>query len=179
MLTQTGTQRIEVIIRKDASGIQGANSKSAEQATSEAEQGDPLSRKKAYRRERIVKTNAAHIVGAARQIGMQIWQYSVSGIGLVTGDQALQQHYQRSWEVFQDTTGFATNIAMGMVYGAWGGPVGIAIGGLIAATTSAVSLGTKYEGRQREYNYKMFKENNAIEYRRARANINLTSGRLR
>lgn len=179
MLTQSGTQRIEVIIRKDASGIQGANTKNADQATTEVQQGDGTSRYSQNRRERIIKTNATHILAAGRQIGMLAWQYTVSGKGIQTGDEALQQHYQRSWEVIQDTTGFAANIARGMVFGAWGGPMGVAVGGLIAATTSAASLGVKYSSRRREFNYKVFKENNAIEYRRARANINMTNGRLR
>ena len=45
--------------------------------------------------------------------------------------------------------------------------------------TSGVSLAVKYAGREREFNYKVFKENNAIEYQRARASINMTTGRLR
>ena len=32
---------------------------------------------------------------------------------------------------------------------------------------------------KRDFNYKVFKENNAIEYQRARASISLTTGRLR
>ena len=68
---------------------------------------------------------------------------------------------------------------MGGVYGAWGGPIGSAIGAGLGAIQSGLSLAVKYAGREREFSYKVFKENNAIEYRRARASINLTTGRLR
>ena len=68
---------------------------------------------------------------------------------------------------------------MGAIYGAWGGPVGAVLGVAFAGLTTASSIGMKYMQREREFNYKQFKENNSIEYRRARASINLTTGRLR
>ena len=68
---------------------------------------------------------------------------------------------------------------MGAVYGAWGGPIGAVLGATFGAISSATSIGVKYAGREREFNYKVFKENNAIEYQRARASINMTTGRLR
>jgi hypothetical protein len=69
--------------------------------------------------------------------------------------------------------------AMGALSGVQGGPWGIAIGALAGAATSAISIGEKYLTRERDFNYKVFKENNAIEYQRARASISLTTGRLR
>ena len=68
---------------------------------------------------------------------------------------------------------------MGAVYGAWGGPIGAILGATFGAISSGASTAVKYLGREREFNYKVFKENNSIEYQRARASINLTTGRLR
>jgi len=68
---------------------------------------------------------------------------------------------------------------MGAVYGAWGGPIGAIIGATLGAVSSSVSIGLKYAAKKEEYNYKAFKENNAIAYQRARASISLTTGRLR
>ena len=180
MVTQQGTQRIEVIIRKDSSGLQGAKSKTADEFASDGgSSGNTRTRKDKWRRARMIKTNATHAVSAGLQLWNMAFSFSIGGIGMQTGDQALEQHYRRTWEVVEDTTGFAMNVARGAIFGAWGGAPGIVIGTLIAAATSSASIGLKYENRQREFNYKIFKENNAIEYKRARANINMTNGRLR
>lgn len=68
---------------------------------------------------------------------------------------------------------------MGAVYGAWGGPVGAVMGATIGAISTSASIGFKYLNREREYSYKIQKEENAIEYKRARAQTSLTNGRLR
>ena len=86
---------------------------------------------------------------------------------------------ERRFEIVQDATNFASSVAMGAAYGSAGGPYGAAIGAVLGAVSSGVSLAFKFAGRQRDFEYKVFKENNAIEYQRARASINLTTGRLR
>ena len=90
-----------------------------------------------------------------------------------------QENVQRRFEIVKDVGGFASSVAMGAVYGAWGGPIGAVLGATFGAISSATSIGAKYAGREREFNYKVFKENNSIEYQRARASINMTTGRLR
>ena len=178
MLVQRGTQRIEVIVRKDSSGLVGANEKGADEQQN-AETSNASGGTRPSRMRRILLTNATHALATARQVGLTALHYVIGGIGYESGDQALQDRIQRNWEIVEDVSGFASNMARGAVFGAWGGPIGFVAGITFAAITSASSLGAKYKGRQREFNYKVFKENNAIEYRRARANINLTNGRLR
>ena len=68
---------------------------------------------------------------------------------------------------------------MGAASMSWAGPVGMIIGGSLGAISSGASIGAKYASRRRDFSYKIFKENNAIEYQRARASINYTTGRLR
>ena len=105
--------------------------------------------------------------------------FYVGGLGNKYGDQAYQEQVERQMEIFNDVSGFLGSTAMGALSGVQGGPWGIAIGALAGAASSAISIGEKYATRERDFNYKIFKENNAIEYQRARASISLTTGRLR
>ena len=82
-------------------------------------------------------------------------------------------------EIFEDFSSIATSIAGGAMMGKFGGPTGIFFGVVLGAVRSVMNIGYKYAEREREYNFKVFKQENAIEYKRARANINLTFGRLR
>lgn len=184
MLYQQGTQRIEVIVRKEGGS---ADTNSKEKSTDEVggNEGEKTWRtsifgsEKPERIHRVLKTNLTHAWAVTQQVGQLALQYWVGGIGYQNGDQALQDNISRKIEIYKDATGFASSVGMGVLYGSWGGPIGAIFGGLFGAISSGSSLAVKYQSRQREYNYKVFKENNAIEYQRARANINLTAGRLR
>ena len=123
--------------------------------------------------------NITHGLSVAKQIGTGAVNLAISQIGNENGDQALQQSVSRQMEIFQDTTNFASSVGMGIAFGATGGVPGMIMGGVFAALSSGSSLLFKYLGREREFNFKEFKENNAIEYQRARASISLTTGRLR
>jgi hypothetical protein len=177
MLYQKGTQRIEVIVRKDATESGAMEKEVSDQKQSVGSNGKKSASDR--RRKRIIVTNTTHALSAIKQISSLSLQYYVSGIGIRSGDQAMQDQVGRTLEKITDTTNVASNVARGMVFGAWGGIVGIAVGALTAAATSAASLGVKYGGRGREYNFKIFKENNAIEYNRARSGTNIFNGRLR
>ena len=72
-----------------------------------------------------------------------------------------------------------SSIGIGATDGSAGGAAGALIGATIGAVSASVSLIVKYAGKFRDYDAKMFKEENAIEYRRARAQVSLTTGRLR
>lgn len=187
MLYQQGTQRIEVIVRKEGgTGVVGAKevpSTDAGGKGGEAKNGGLLSTltgsSSPARQYRVIKTNLTHMVATAKQVGFQTATYYLSGTAQRTGDQSLQQSVMRQMEIVKDTTGLASSVVMGAVYGSWGGPIGTAIGAVLGATTTAVSTAIKYADRNRDFNFKRFKQDNAIEYQRARANINLTTGRLR
>ena len=185
MLYQTGTQRIEVVVRKESGGIVGAKQEQAENVGGQGGDGkkslwaaltgssDP------NRQYRVAKTNLTHMVAMAKQIGFQAYTYRMTGVGMRSGDQALQESCMRQLEIYKDVTGVASSVVMGAVYGSWGGSLGTIIGVGLGAIGSGISTALKYANRDREFNFKRFKEDNAIEYRRARANINLTTGRLR
>lgn len=182
MLYQKGTQRIEVIVRKEGGGsVAGAN---------ETDTDDVGGKKTTWRTslfgteskkriKRIVKTNTTHSLAVTKQVLDLGIEYTVGGIGYKSGDQALQDSVSRQVEIFKDTTNIASSVAMGALYGAWGGPIGSILGASFAAISTGMSTALKYKSRERDYDYKIFKEQNAIEYNRARAGINLTNGRLR
>ena len=186
MFFQQGTQRIEVVVRKD-SGYSNAGTNEIDPNNI----GGDVDGKRGgawatltgstsiARQHRVVKTNTTHFFATLKQITDLKIEHFISGIGQRNGDEALQDNINRTMEIVKDTTGLASSVAMGAVYGSWGGPIGTAMGMVLGLASTAASIGAKYANREREFNFKMFKENNAIEYKRARASINLTTGRLR
>jgi len=183
MLYQLGSQRIEIIVRKDngASSI-GAKEKDTDQVAEDQTQSTSSAQGSTIgnsSRSRFLRVNVTHGINVAKQVSSLATNYAIQGIGMINGDQALQENVSRQFEMVQDVTNVASSVAMGVVYGATGGPIGMALGLLFGLVTSVTSLGFKYAERQREFNFKQFKENNAIEYQRARASISLTTGRLR
>lgn len=183
MLYQQGTQRIEVIVKKE-SGAGTAGAKETDPDKTSADGGEELQQTEqtggmSAKTKRMIKVNATHALAVTKQVVDLAIEYNISGIGMKNGDQALQDVVGRKMEIFKDTTNVATSIGIGLTYGSAGGPIGMVLGAALGALSSTASVTTKYMGRTREYNFKMFKEENAIEYKRARANINLTTGRLR
>ena len=183
MLYQQGTQRIEIIVRKEGGGgsVAGANETSSEDVGGKQTtwRTSVFGSENPQRIKRVIKTNTTHALAVSKQVmdlGIEYW---ISGLGYKNGDQAYQDNVQRRFERIKDTTNIASSIAMGAVYGSWGGPIGAVLGMAFGAISTGVSTASKYAGRQRDYDYKIFKEQNAIEYNRARAGINLTNGRLR
>lgn len=180
-LTEKGTQRIEIIVRKSVDGGQaGAKEKDADQNPTEENQDQEQGKgTKSKKTQAWWRTQATHSLAVVKQVGTQWLNYEIAGLGYTHGDQALQQQVQRKVEIVSDVTNIATSMAMGATYGAAGGPVGVLVGMATMGTQTAMNTLFKYATRQREYDVKIFKENNAIEYKRARAQINLTTGRLR
>lgn len=183
MLHQQGTQRIEIIVRKEG----GAGETGARETPTDEIGGDAENQKSSFwfgnaspqRRKRIIKTNATHLLAVTKQVTDLVLEFEVSGLGYKNGDQAYQDQVARQVEIVKDVTNVASSIGMGALYGSWGGPIGAVAGMLLGALSTGASTGVKYAGRGREFNYKVFKENNSIEYQRARASISLTTGRLR
>ena len=177
MLYQKGTQRIEVIVRKEGGGVTGGKTIDPDEVENPTDTDAGTT--EGSTSSRFLRTNITHGFATARQVGLLGVNYFIQGIGNYTGDQAHQQLVEREVEIYQDVTGFASSVAMGALYGSAGRLPGAVLGALFAAAGSGASLGFKYASREREFNYKVFKENNAIEYQRARASISLTAGRLR
>lgn len=182
MRYQQGNQRIEIIVRKEGGdGTRGANTKDTDQVGGEQQASTNTGRAPSNYNQsaQFARVNTTHTLAVVKQWAGTHLNYYVQGIGLENGDQALQENVARRVEIFNDVGNAASNIAMGITYGAAGGVPGMAIGAVLGIASSAISIGYKYAGRKREFDYKQFKENNAIEYQRARASINLTTGRLR
>lgn len=181
MLYQKGTQRIEVIVRKEG----GASVAGAKQTEIDEGAGGTTWRTAVFgsespkRIKRVIKTNATHSLAVSKQIAGLSIEYYLSGMGQRNGDEALQDNVQRTVERVEDVGNIASATAMGALYGSWGGPIGAVLGATFGLVQSGVSTALKYQKRDRDFDYKMFKLNNGIEYQRARANINLTTGRLR
>lgn len=178
-----GTGKIEIIVRKEGgTGDVGNKEQSADDVADNKKttwRTSVFGSENPNRIKRVLKTNATHFLAVSKQVTDLALEFVVGGIGYTNGDQALQEQVERKIEIIKDTTNFASSVAMGAVYGAWGGPIGSVLGATMGAVSSAASLMSKYANRQRDFNYKVFKENNSIEYQRARASINLTTGRLR
>ena len=177
-LTAQGTQRIEIIVRK-AGSVSVVGAKEKEAANANAEQTDQEGKGTSVKSVAFKKTQATHAFAVAKQVATQWFNYAVAGIGYREGDQALQQQLNREIEQVGDVTNIATSIAMGATYGSMGGPLGSFIGASLMGIQTASTTLLKYKTRERDYDMKLYKENSAIEYKRARAQINLTTGRLR
>lgn len=184
-LYQQGVQRIEIVVRKEDGGGGGATTmrKPKEKTADQIANANRLKRiygtTNPKRIKRIIHTNAMHGFATARNVSNRTINYIITNIGNRYGDQALQENAQRVIEIADDASGFATNVIMGASFGSWGGPLGTVLGAMFGAINSGTTIAYKYAAREREFNFKMFKENNAIQYNRARAGISLTTGRLR
>ena len=88
------------------------------------------------------------------------------------GDKALQSIVDRQIEIADDTLNSLLTVG---ITTAQFGLAGLAM----SSVTVGTSLVMKYATRKREYDVQIFKENQNIQYMRARAGINLTNGRLR
>ena len=180
-------QRIEIIVRKDAGGgSEGAKVRSPEDNMNGGGEADPNSlmskltgSTNKMRQRRVIKTNVTHALAVSKQVIDLGIEYYIGGIGMRSGDTALQENVSRNMEIFKDATNMVSSVDMGALYGSWGGAIGAVLGAVFGAVSTGASLITKYKGRDREYDFKVFKEENAIEYKRARAGINMTTGRLR
>ena len=173
-------QKIEVIVRKEGgNGEKGNKTTEAEDAGKQNGEQSTSSGVNTMRRKRAIIANSTHAFAVSKQWLNAEINYSLGGLAMQNGDEAYEDRVKRQVEVISDTSNIITSIGMGVTYGSFGGIGGMIAGGLFGLVSSGVSTIYKYRGRHRDFNFKMFKENNAIEYKRARANINLTTGRLR
>lgn len=174
-------QRIEVIVRRagSAMGGMGETEQPAGAGTTENPE-EAASAQKSKKTSRWSKNALMHYGNMAKNITMRGVKYYIGGTKYRTGDAALQDIIDRQVEIAADTTNLAVQTAFGAVYGTRvGGVVGGLIGGASTWLVGSLNLMLDRWGDERDYNMKLFKEENGIAYRRARAGINLTTGRLR
>ena len=112
--------------------------------------------------------------------------FAISGIGMTTGDSALQERVAREQEKVQESVQMAKGIlggaAAGAVMGAAFGPVGMlvgAVGGAIfGGVTTEIDKERKYEERRREYEYDAWKLDTARAVNLQRSGVTIGNGRL-
>ena len=179
MYTQKGTQRIEVIVKGE--GVFGDGEMSSSDARGRNNgSGERGKQQWAERRhDRILRQNAIHAVTTAIQIAKRGIHYTINGLSIQHGDKAMQEQVDRKMEIIEDAVSGIGGIVAGAMMGSFGGPIGVAVGIGIGLANAIANITFKYAEREREYNFKVFKQENAIEYKRARAGTNLTFGRLR
>ena len=175
MLLRQGTERIEVVVRKEGGvSVKGANEAAADEKTAGGEKD-----KENVKQKRFAKIVLNHALPSSKQLVSTAVDFWATGIGYKYGDQALQDRTQRVIEQARDVENTAISIAMGAAGFAWAGLPGIAFGAIAGAAQSLSSIAFRQARRERDFDFKVFKENSSVEYARARANINLTTGRLR
>ena len=175
------TNRIDIVVRAEYSSVDTNTQDTSTSPKEEQEEKEEKSTNIA-RNKRTTRTLLTHALSSGIQMTFQTWNYAVGGVGIYTGDESYQNYQQRQLEIVQDSQSVISSFGLNAMYGfiySGGNPLVAGTNALIGGMSSLTSKYFKYAQRHREYNYKVFKENNAIEYNRARANINLTYGRLR
>ena len=184
MLYKEGVQKFDIIVRRDgnfsASGTKGLKTQQASNSQiDKTELGSNIDIDAGVKTKTLGKFVGAGMIQLTKQAIFSGFDYYVSGIGMNSGDQSLQAQINRKIEIVQDVVNVGSSIFSGALMGSSFGPVGTVIGGLVGAAGSAISIGFRQANREREYSYQVFKENSSIQYQRARAGLNLTTGRLR
>ena len=121
---QQGSQRIEIIVRKD-SGSVAQNGAKEKESDSVADEKNTTWRTSVFgsenpqRIKRVIKTNSTHALAITKQVADLGIEYYIGGIGNKYGDQAMQEQVSRQYEIVKDYTGFASSVGMGALYGSW------------------------------------------------------------
>jgi len=182
MLFQQGTQKIEVIVRRAGGGgetEQPQGAKTTDDVSLSGAQSSSVGNGK-NASNRMTKNSIMHYGNMAKQMVMKVGRYYISGIKYKTGDEALQDMVDRTLDIVTDYSNLAVQTAFGAYYGArFGGVIGGVIGGATSFASGAAGIAFNRSSARRDYNMKIFKEENGIAYRRSRADINFTNGRLR
>lgn len=176
------TNRIDIVVSAEYSSNDNNTQDASTSPKENQEEKDNEEKVNISRSKRITRTLLTHSMASGIQMTFQTLNYAVGGVGTYTGDESYQNYQQRQLEIFQDSQNVISSFGLNAMYGfiySGGNPLVAGANALIGGASSLTSKYFKYAARHREYNFKVFKENNAIEYNRARANINLTYGRLR
>lgn len=132
---------------------------------------------------------AGAVIAVAQQVLGQISagvNFAISGVGMMTGNSALQDTIAREQEKVQESVSMAKGIlggaAAGAVMGAAFGPIGAIVGGVGGAIFGGLKAETdkqrKYEERRREYEFEAWKFDTARAVSLQRAGVTVGGGRL-
>lgn len=106
---------------------------------------------------------------------------AIGQIANLKGDTSYQAQVQRNYEKLGDVVNPTFQIVSTGVNLSLLGASGVLVGGAMAVAFAgqAVSLASKYEGRNIQYAITEFKQNASINYAKARSGIDITDGRAR
>lgn len=171
-----GATKVEVIVRKEGGGGDSDEKKQPQGAETGAAAGKGgATNKPSFKSLTGGKNRKAvdhYMAKQAFNLAKKTISFFNSTKGDRNGDKALQAQVDRQTEIAEEVCTSAFGIVMATAQ--WG-VVGLAV----SSVAVGVNLATKYAARKREYDMNIFKENQNIQYMRARAGINLTNGRLR
>ena len=174
------SENIKVIVEVVGRGVSGGDT----QGDNTGNAGTTGSKKiqptwyKRYNQIRQVKNSP--IASLARQvIGAEI-QYHISGVGIATGDQYLQQNAERTWLKVNDGISVVGSAVSGIMVGAAsGGPVGAILGGLVSVAGAGYNISLRERGLVREFQRVKFESDANVGLVRSRAELSTTTGRWR
>ena len=180
MIYQQGKQTLTIIVRGEGVTTTETTEKGADTSPKEEQENQTETKAKSKGMSRRVKAiTITHGIAAGISATQAAINYAVGDIAGTTGDKNYADLVRRKVEILQDTGNVVTATAMSAWYGSRGGVVAGVVTTAIGFTTAMISKTNKYLNREREYKIETFKMDNEIEYNRSRANINLTTGRLR
>lgn len=133
---------------------------------------------------KISKKRAGHMAvnvsRAFRNITNQVTNSAIGQLSYVTGDTNYQAIVQRNSEAKTDVINGVSNVALATASGLLiGGPVGAAFALAGTAIQQSMSYAYKYENRNIQNAISSWKENQSVNYNKARAGVDLTDGRTR
>ena len=181
MIYQQGKQTMTIIVRGEGVNITDSTEKRVDESPKEAqeEQQETTTKTKRKMSHRVKMITITHAVATGISLANSATNYYIGDIAGTTGDKNYAELVQRKVEMGKDVLDVAVATTMSAYYGSRGGFwVGVATAAM-GFTTAVTSKANKYLNRDREYHIETFKMDNEIEYNRSRANINLTTGRLR
>ena len=121
-----------------------------------------------------------NVVRSVKNITTQVANAGIGQLAYVTGDTNYQASVQREAEVIGDTANSITNVGLATASGAMiGGPLGAAFALASSAISQSISLAYKYENRNIQNAISTWKENQSVNYNKARAGVDLSDGRTR
>lgn len=125
--------------------------------------------------------NTQRIARFANNMAVNVIPNALIGqISNATGDTNYQALARRKQEYISDICNpimsIANSTASGMMIM---GPIGALTGFLTSFGTTAISMANKYESRNINYEIELWKQNQSLNYNKARASVDLTDGRTR
>lgn len=181
MIYQQGKQTLYVVVRGEGVSYADSTEKGVDTSPkdTEDEKVEATSKTKNKMSKRVKAITITHGIATGMSLLTTGVNYAIGDIAGTEGDKNYADLVQRKTEIGKDVIDVGVATIMSAWYGSRGGVAAGIATTIMGFTTAMTSKAVKYLGREREYQIETFKMNNEINYARSRANINLTTGRLR